>query len=129
VNEQHTAGRSQAFRSVFEVLPGQSYTLEGLLHLASVKIANLPPGEAIVKIGRRPSARVKIMRVADGYARPEHVTRVTATLAAATPYMTPLPPPGHEPSRQFGPLRVVPSNASPNEPPAAGPKLVTDEWT
>jgi hypothetical protein len=72
---------------------------------------------------------VKIVRVANGYARPEHIARVTGTLAAATPYVTPLPPPGHEPPRLATPLRVVPSNPQPNEQPPASPKPVADEWS
>jgi hypothetical protein len=128
-SETRTEGRSQGLRSVFEVLPGQAYTLEELLHLASVKIANLPQGEAIVKIGRRPSARVKILRVKDGFARPEHVARVTAELAAETPYITPAPSPAPPvPPRQIPALRVVPPENDPPSKLPLGPKPVDDEW-
>ena len=67
-SEQQSRGRNQALRPVFQVMPRQSYTLEELIHLASVRIGNLPIGEAIVKIGRRPSSRITTVRVADGWA-------------------------------------------------------------
>ena len=123
---------------VYEVRPGQAYTLDELIHMASVTIANLKQGEAIVKIGRRPSSRVSIVRVADGWATDRHVAQVTAELAEATPYITLLasPPEREEqPSRPH--LRVVrsdsdapPKKADPGKkPPEPPPKDdPDDDW-
>jgi hypothetical protein len=57
------------------------------VHIASVRLANLDVGEAVVKIGKRPPARIRTLRIKDGWARPEHVARVKQQLADATPYI------------------------------------------
>jgi len=85
-----TQGRSQALRSVFEIMPTQAYGLDELIHLASASIANLNVGEAIVKIGKRRPVRIRTLRIKDGWATPEHVARVVHRLAAAAPFITPL---------------------------------------
>jgi hypothetical protein len=87
VSRQHTEGRSQTLRSVFQVMPTQSYGLEELVHIASVRIANLDLGEAIVKIGKRPATRIRTLRIREGWARPEHVARVKQQLFETTPYI------------------------------------------
>jgi hypothetical protein len=87
VSRQHTHGRSQSFRSVLQVMPTQSYALDDLVHIASVRLTNLDVGEAIVKIGRRPPARIRTLRIKDGWARPEHVARVKQQLCDATSYI------------------------------------------
>jgi hypothetical protein len=77
-------------RSVFEVLPTAAWSLDELVHIASVRLAHLKKGEAIVKIGIRPPARIRSVHVKDGWARPEHIERITDSLAAATSYITPV---------------------------------------
>jgi hypothetical protein len=128
VSTAHTAGRTQGFRNVFDVLPGQAYTLEELVHLASVRIGNLRQGECFVKIGRRPCSRIRTLHVADGWARPEHVARVTAALAAETPYITALP---RDEPRRAPVVRLVPDQAVVPLGPASAvhsPKDVEDDW-
>ena len=120
---QQSHGASQALRSVFELLPGQSYSLEELLYLASVRIANLKQGEAIVKIGRRPSAHIKTLRVPDGWSRPERVGRLIAQLAESTPYITRLPPPSEELAPPL--IRLVPA---PEPGAVKAPTLKDDGW-
>jgi hypothetical protein len=87
---QQTQGRSQTLRSVFEVLPTTPYSLAELEYMGAVRIAELKPGEAIVKIGTAPPAQIQAVRVKDGWARPEHVARITERLAVQTPYIASL---------------------------------------
>jgi hypothetical protein len=61
-----------------------------LEYLAAVRIAELKPGEAIVKIGTAPPAQIQAVRVKDGWARPEHVARIAERLAGRTPYVVPV---------------------------------------
>ncbi len=61
----------------------------------------------------------------------EHVARITAKLAAATPYITALSPPSEDTARPAMPVvRLVPSagDAAAGNP-FAGPKDVDDEWS
>lgn len=88
-SEQHTDGRHQTFRSIFKILPTVPWSLDELLHLASVRLGHLKPGQAVVKIGIRPPSQIKTVRVKDGWARPEHVARATDRLSARTPYVVP----------------------------------------
>lgn len=80
-------GRSQAYRSIYKELPTVSYSLEELVHLAAVEIANLKQGRAVLKIGTRPAVPVDILFVAPGWARTEHVENTKRMLAASTPYI------------------------------------------
>ena len=88
VTDAQTSSRSQAFKSVFKVLPTAGYSLPELLEMASARIAGLRPGFAIVKIGIRPAAKIQTLRVKEATATPEHVARVKAKIAANTPYVT-----------------------------------------
>lgn len=87
---QTTQGGSQTLRSVYQVLPTIPYSLAELEYLAAVRISELKPGEAIVKIGTAPPAQIRAVRVKDGWARPGHVARITERLAGQTPYVVPL---------------------------------------
>lgn len=87
VSDTHTSGRSQAFQSVFKVLPTVGYSLPELLEMASARIAGLRPGYAIVKIGVRPAAKIQTLRIKEAVATPEHVARVKARIAGNTPYI------------------------------------------
>lgn len=85
-SEQHTTGRSQAFRSVYEKLPTKEYSLEELVHLASVSIGNLPQGVCLAKIGSRKVVRVKALTVKRRVVSDEHLSRVRREMFAATPF-------------------------------------------
>ncbi len=87
---QFTLGAGQTLRPVLKVMPTQSFSLDELLHEASVRIAELPRGEAIVKIGRLPAAHVATVRVRDARPLTAHVARVVARLAAEVPYLRPI---------------------------------------
>jgi hypothetical protein len=86
-NRQRTEGRSQTLRSVFQVLPTASWSLAELIHIASVRLAHLGQGEAIIKIGTRPPTRIQTVHVRDGWASSEHIERIAGELAAAAPYV------------------------------------------
>jgi len=68
-------------------MPTQSYSLDELVHLASVRLSKLQRGQCVVKIGIRPAVSLRTVHVKDGWARPEHINRVVDDLAAATPYV------------------------------------------
>jgi len=89
-SEQRTQGRAQALRSIFQTMPTTPYSLDELVHLASVSLANLNVGEAIVKIGKRRPVRITTLRIKDGWATPEHVARVKRRLAEEAPFVTSL---------------------------------------
>ena len=85
--DTRTSGRAQTLKSEFKIMPTQSYSLPELLEMTAAKIAGLNQGEAIVKIGMRPAVEVRTLLIRGGWARPEHVQRVKAKLAAQTPYV------------------------------------------
>jgi hypothetical protein len=89
-SEQRTQGRAQTLRSVFQTMPTTPYSLDELVHMASVSLANLNVGEAIVKIGKRRPVRISTLRIKDGWATPEHVERVKRRLAEQAPFVTSL---------------------------------------
>ncbi len=86
-SQQHTRGRSQTLRPELKIMPTQSYSLDELLYLASVRLGKLRQRECVVKIGIRPAVAMQTVHVKDGWARPEHIERVTEELAEATPYV------------------------------------------
>ena len=90
LSREASAGRSETLRNVYKTLPTQAYTLDELIYLKSVEIANLGVGEAIVKIGARPPDRIRTVRIAEATARLSHIARVIERLALATSYMTPI---------------------------------------
>jgi len=79
-------GRTQAYRTLYEKAPTTSWSLEELRHLASVTLANLPIGECIIKIGRRPPARVQALALDPVVVDPEHLAKVGYEIAVATPF-------------------------------------------
>lgn len=87
MNVGFSLGRSQAYRSIYKDLPTVSYSLEELVHLAAVEIANLPQGHAILKIGTRPAMPIKVLYVAPGWARAEHVEYTKRLFASVTPFI------------------------------------------
>jgi hypothetical protein len=86
-----TRGRGQTLRSVFATLPTQAYTLEELRYYASSLLGGLGIGEAIAKIGDRPPVRLNTLPIKPGWANKAQVERLRRRLAAASPFITPLP--------------------------------------
>jgi hypothetical protein len=85
-----TRGRSQGLRSVFQTMPSVGYTLEELIHLASVKLGNLGIGEAIVKIGASPAVQIRTLRIQPGWASRKQVDHVKQLIAEASPFVLPI---------------------------------------
>jgi heme-degrading monooxygenase HmoA len=93
VTNARGSARGQTFKSAFKVMPTTGYTLPELLEMAAAKIAGLKQAEAIVKIGIRPAAKIRTLRIREGWATPEHITRAKARIATTTPYMRPIDKP------------------------------------
>jgi hypothetical protein len=114
-------------------MPTQAYSLDELVHLASVRLGQLKQGQAVVKIGIRPSVSIRTVHVKDGWARPEHVSRVTDTLAAATPYVASVEdaPETQRQHRRRLTARIAaapPEAADENEEPLPIPPLKDEGW-
>lgn len=90
VSRQHTNGRSQTLRSVYQTMPTQAFSLDEQVHLRSVELANLDIGEAVLKVGNLPPQRLQVIRFREGWARPEHIAAAQQRIAAAMPFMTPI---------------------------------------
>ena len=85
--DTRASGRNQTFKSVFKTLPTQGYAWPELLEMAAAEIAGLDQGFCIVKIGTRPAAKVRTLRIKEGWSRPEHIQRAKTKLAETTPYV------------------------------------------
>ena len=132
-SEAHTTGRHQTLRSEFRIMPTIPWSLAELLHLASVRLGHLKPGQAVVKIGIRPSAQIQTVLVKDGWARPEHVARVTERLAEQTPYVVPVEQAvlDQQRRRRELTLRIIGAATGPSEYEGreeAPPPPLKDEW-
>jgi hypothetical protein len=86
VSESHTSGRGQAFRAIYEKRPTKEYSLQELIHLASVSIANLPIGTCLCKIGSRRVVRINALRVRRRVVSEEHLSRVRGEMFRDTPF-------------------------------------------
>ncbi len=86
-----TTGRAQTLRSIYQTLPTTAYSLDELRYFGSALLGSLPVGEAIAKIGNRPPVRLKTLRIKPGWASEAQVERLKQRLAAASPFVTPLP--------------------------------------
>lgn len=126
-SEGRTTGRTQTLRSVLQVMPSTGYTLPELIEETAAHIAYLKPGQAIVKIGHRPAAKIRTLRVKDGWARPEHIARAKARLAATTAYIEAVARPAGAslPAPNMAPTALP---AKPNESGEIEHKEPGDDW-
>jgi hypothetical protein len=92
-SNSQTAGRGQAFKGIYKIMPTASFSFPELLEMAAARIAGLKQGQCIVKIGMRPAAQIRTLPVRDGWATPEHITRAKQRMVAETPYMAPVSTP------------------------------------
>jgi len=88
-SESHarTTGRSQTLKSVREERPTHYYSLEESLHLAMLKIRNLPDRTAIVKRRGKRTVQVKTPDVKAALDVPKVVARFRERAATKSPYM------------------------------------------
>lgn len=85
----HTAGRAQTLRSVREERPTQFYSLEESLHLAQLKLRNLPDRAAIVKRRGKRTVRVETAEVKAVFTMPRAVERLHAQVSQKSAYLAP----------------------------------------
>lgn len=81
-------GRSQTLKPVRQWLPTAVHSLEEELHLAIVKLRELPNQAAIVKRRGRPPVRVRPHAIKRALAGPDRVTTVKDACRRASPYLT-----------------------------------------
>lgn len=86
-SSSQTRGRAQTLRSVREERATQYYTLEESLHLAQLKLRNLPDRVAIVKRRGRHTVRVQTLEVKDPVALPQSKERFRERMAANSPFL------------------------------------------
>jgi len=85
-----TFGRSQALRSRREERPTQFYSLEESLHLAQLKLRNLPDRVAIVKRRGKRTVRVTTNEVKDVLKIPRATSRLRTLVAERSTYLAPI---------------------------------------
>jgi hypothetical protein len=81
-------GRSQTLKPVRQWLPTAVHSLEEEVHLAIVKLRELPNQAAIVKRRGRPPVRVRPQVIKRALARPDRITTVKDACRRASPYLT-----------------------------------------
>ncbi len=82
-----TSGRSQTLRSVREERPTHFYSLEESLHLAQLKLRNLPDRAAIVKRRGKRTVRVETTEVKDMLKVPRAAARFREQVSARSAYL------------------------------------------
>lgn len=82
-----TLGRSQTLRSIREERSTQFYSLEESLHLAQLKLRNLPDRAAIVKRRNKRTVRVETLDVRDVLKLPKTAARFRARMAERSSYL------------------------------------------
>lgn len=82
-----TEGVREAYVTRYERLPTAVYDLAELVHLRSVSLAQLPVGQAYVRVGTQRPRRLVMPHVKEAFVLPERIARVRAALIAATPYL------------------------------------------
>lgn len=82
-----TRGVREAYITRFERLPTAVYDLAELVHLKSVSLAQLPVGEAYVRVGTQRPRRLVMPYLKEAFVLPERIARARAALIAATPYL------------------------------------------
>jgi hypothetical protein len=83
-----TKGRSQVLRSVREERPTHFYSLEESLHLAQLKLRNLPDRTAIVKRRGKRTVRIDTVDVEPVIDAPRIVERFRKTISGKSPYVS-----------------------------------------
>jgi hypothetical protein len=86
----HSWARSQTLKSVREDRPTAVYSLDEAMHLAIVRLRELPNRAAIVRRRGRPSIQIRTPEVRDALASPERTARFIAATQAASPFMSQL---------------------------------------
>jgi hypothetical protein len=89
-NQSSTKGRAQTLRSIREERPTHFYTLEESLHLAALKLRNLPDRAAIVKRRGKRTVRVETVEVMPLLEAKGAIARFRQANAQKSPYVSAL---------------------------------------
>lgn len=89
-SHSRTRGRSQTLRPVREERPTQLYSLDESLHLAQLKLRNLPDRAAIVKRRGKRTIRVQTSEVKSVLKLPRTVARFRTLVCERSSYLVPL---------------------------------------
>lgn len=81
-------GLGEAYIARYEKVPGPLWDLQDQVHVKSVAIANLPVGQAWVRVGNKRPQRLVLPYLGDTYVLPERIERVRRQILEATPYVT-----------------------------------------
>ena len=81
-----TYGRHQTYVPDYTVLPTQVHSLEELMHLAIVKIKELPERIAVVKLPSARSIQIRTFDVKPGFAPPRRVDEIVRTICDQSAY-------------------------------------------
>jgi len=87
-SESRTSGRSQVLRSIREERPTHFYSLEESLHLAQLKLRNLPDRTAIVKRRGKRTVRIDMIEVRDVIDAPRIVERFRTAISSKSAYVS-----------------------------------------
>ncbi len=87
-SHSRTTGRTQTLRAVREERPTQYYSLEESLHLAQMKLRNLPDRAAIVKRRGKRTVRIDTADVEAVIKAPKIVERFRSTIAKGSTYVS-----------------------------------------
>lgn len=120
-SESH--GRSQTMRPVRVIMTTAVHSLDEELHLAIVKLRELPNQAAIVKRRGRPPVRIKPATVKPALAWEELTDQFIDTTRAASPYISSAPQADAEIAMRFDTLRAKETKPMPD---AAGSEAF---WT
>jgi hypothetical protein len=82
-----THGVREAFITRYEHLPTAVYDLAELIHLRSVSLAQLPVGQAYVRVGTQRPRRLAMPYLKEEFVLPERIERARSALLAGTPYL------------------------------------------
>ena len=89
-SHSRTSGRSQTLRAVREERPTHFYSLDESLHLAQLKLRNLPDRAAIVKRRGKRTIRVETTEVKDVLKLPQAVARFRTLVGERSAYLVPI---------------------------------------
>jgi hypothetical protein len=86
-SSSRTVGRAQTLKSVREERPTHFYSLDESLHLAQLKLRNLPDRTAIVKRRGKRTVRVQTIEVRDQLNLPKALERFRSRIATQSDYV------------------------------------------
>lgn len=85
-----TRGRAQTLKPVRVTMPTAVYSLEEEIHMAIVKLRELPQRVAVLKRRGRTAIRVRAQEIKASLAGPDLVERFISNARSASPYLSPM---------------------------------------